>query len=265
MSNNLRYYQLLQQIEKNPLRKAVAPAFDIADDFRRDMEELGQNRKWSPEGRQDEAQKHLRRAIRDLRDLQKTALDEFRAKTAAMNASKKLATYDKPDSLDRWKLRDRSINMTFGQRSMRMTGPHRDEAFRDAVLEFAPWVSGFDEFNPDDLKLYEDAKQERDRALNGQLQDTIADREAAVKEVVDLVINVARGDIQSDSGLQSRDFEALARPIETRQNAPWLTSDRKQVIEIDRDGKASYHPASVDEARDGKVFNEAEFRASLTA
>ena len=56
MSTNLRNHQLLRQIEKNPLRPAVAPAFDIADDFKRDMEELGQNRKWSPEGRRDEAQ-----------------------------------------------------------------------------------------------------------------------------------------------------------------------------------------------------------------
>jgi len=38
MSNNLRYYQLLQQTEKNPLRKTVAPAFDVADEFKRDME-----------------------------------------------------------------------------------------------------------------------------------------------------------------------------------------------------------------------------------
>jgi hypothetical protein len=38
MATNLRYFQLLQQIENNPLRPMVAGAFDIADDFRRDME-----------------------------------------------------------------------------------------------------------------------------------------------------------------------------------------------------------------------------------
>ena len=40
MSTNLRYFQLLQQIEKNQLRPKVAAAFDIADDFRRDMERV---------------------------------------------------------------------------------------------------------------------------------------------------------------------------------------------------------------------------------
>ena len=46
---------------------------------------------------------------------------------------------------------------------------------------------------------------------------------------------------------------------------PWLTVDRKQVIEIGADGFAKYRPASADDVSNGRVYNEAEFRASLTA
>jgi hypothetical protein len=54
MSTNLKYYQLLSQIaENNPFKKTVAaPVFDIATDFKRDMEIVAANRNLSPEGRQ---------------------------------------------------------------------------------------------------------------------------------------------------------------------------------------------------------------------
>ena len=53
MSTNVKYFQLLQQIEKNPLRPKVAAAFDVADDFKRDMERVGADRRLSAEGRAD--------------------------------------------------------------------------------------------------------------------------------------------------------------------------------------------------------------------
>jgi hypothetical protein len=88
MNVNVKYYQLLQQIaETNPFKKTVAaPVFDIASDFKRDMEIVAANRNFSPEGRRNEAQKHLRRAIRDLRDIQKP-LDQYHAETNKMSAA----------------------------------------------------------------------------------------------------------------------------------------------------------------------------------
>ena len=139
MSNrNPRNHQLLSQIgENNPFKAAVARAFDIADDFTRDMETVGLNRKLSVEGKQEEAQRHLRRAIRDLRDLQKP-LDEFRSKTAAMDAAaKKLPAFDKTDivgAMNRREIRDASRAMTSGQRAAKLSGPTRSVAFIDAVL-----------------------------------------------------------------------------------------------------------------------------------
>jgi hypothetical protein len=63
--------------------------------------------------------------------------------------------------------------------------------------------------------------------------------------------------------LHPREFETLMKSLEVA--GPWLTVDRKQVIEIGTDGFAKYRPASADDVNNGRVYNEAEFRASLTA
>ncbi len=260
MSNNFRNIQLLQQIpESNPLKKGLAAAFDISDFFKRDVQAIGQDSRWSAQGRIDERNKNLTRALRDMRDL-KQPIVEFSKQTEMMRASKKRAAYDKTDvvgAMNRRELRDKSVLMNFGQRSMRMEGPHRDVAFRDAVLEFAPWVSGFDEFEPNELKLYEEAKQEQDRELNGPLQDTIAARESQAAEAM-MIFNVTRGDLQLHSEMEPRVFEAFAKPIESKANAPWIKkttrfdgTEQVTVFEPQPDGTVRNRPATPDEARDG--------------
>jgi hypothetical protein len=276
MTTNLRYFQLMQQTEKNPLRPSVARAFDLADDFKKDVESIYARdvngnelrRDLSPEGKRGEAQKHLRRALRDLRDLQKP-LDEYRAKPATMRAAAKRPAYDKTDLagvMNRREYRDRSVLMTSGQRAGKMTGPTRSLAFLDAVLEFEddPWMSGIDIFNPNELQIYEAAKQERLRDFHGPLIDQADERDATESEVRDLIVAVARGDIQNASGLEGREFEEVAKKIESRQGAVWLTSDRKQVVEIGTAG-ATYRPASADEARDGRVFTSEAYAADRVA
>ena len=170
MSNNFRNNDLLAKLERNPLRSAVAAAFDISDDFRRDMELLEANRKFSAEGKRDETQRLLRAAVREMRDLKKP-LEEFRNKTETMRAGIKAASYDKTDlvgAMNRRELRDASRAMTFGQRAALMSGPNRDPDFIDAVLEHEAWVSGIDVYNPNELQVYEAAKQERLRDLHGR-------------------------------------------------------------------------------------------------
>src|ERR1700681_2098031 len=63
MTTNLKYFQLLQQIEKNPLRPKVAAAVDIVTDFALDAEAVGLDRRLSPEGKRDKAQGSLRKAL----------------------------------------------------------------------------------------------------------------------------------------------------------------------------------------------------------
>jgi hypothetical protein len=268
MTTNLRYFQLLQQIEKNPLRPTVAGAFDIADDFRRDMERVGADRRLSAEGRRDAARDLLRKAVRDLRDIQKP-LNEHRAKTAEMAAAVKRPAYDKTDvvgALARRELRDASRAMTFGQRSAKLAGPTRSVAFVDALLEFAddPWMSGVDVFNPSELEIFEMAKQQRLRDFHGAVLDQIDERNNLEIEAA-MVPAVARVDIQNDSGLPSVDFEAIAVPIEKRAGAPWKMKDGTTICEV-VNGKAEYHQGSEDELRDAVDYpNEAAFLASRAA
>jgi hypothetical protein len=277
INRNPRNHQLLSQIpDSNPFKKTVVPrAFDLLGDYEKDRESIfgtdergvELRRDLSPEGKRGEAQKAIRRAIRDLRDLQKP-LQEFRAKTETMRAAVRRPDYDKTDivaALARRELRDRSRDLTFGQRAALMTGPDRDVNFIDAVLELEPWVSGIDKFNPNELQIYEAARQERTRDFHGQTLDQIAARESMETEAM-MVINVVRNDLATDSGLESREFEAFAKPIETRAGAPWLVNNRTQVCEVAPDGTASYRPASTDEIRDGKEYGGlASYLASRVA
>src|SRR2546429_4179059 len=96
MSKHLQNLQLMQQL-KTPLAKTLAPrAFDIGADFEKDMEALGLNRNWSPEGRRNEAQKLIRSALRDMLDLEKP-IEEYHSKTETMRAEAKRPAYDKAD------------------------------------------------------------------------------------------------------------------------------------------------------------------------
>jgi hypothetical protein len=275
MSTNLRYYQLLQQIERNPLRPMVAGAFDIADDFKRDVERVGADRRLSAEGRREATQDLLRKAVRDLRDLRKP-LEEYHSKTETMRAAVKRPAYDKSDlvaAMNRRELRDASRAMTSGQRAGHMTGPKRSIAFIDALLEFEddPWMAGVDVFNPNELEIFELAKHERLRDLHGPLMDTIAERDSTEIEA-GMIPAVARVDIQDASGLESKDFEAIAKKIESKVGALWLKrfiEDGREVIRVvdleNREGPVA-RIATPDEMRDGKFYKDhAEYQADRAA
>ena len=264
-----RYFQLLAQIEKNPLRPKVAGAFDVASDFAMDMQRIEADRRLSREGRRDAADGLVRKAIRDLRDVAKP-LNEHRAKTAEMSGKVKRPAYDRADlvgPLARRDLRDAARGMTSGQRAGHMAGPTRSVAFVDALLEFEadPWIAGIDVHNPNELQVFEEAKSQRLRDLFGALLDQVAEREKTEREVRDLILAVARVDIQGASGLESKEFEAIARPIETRAGAPWMMEDGKTICEV-VNGRAQYHLGSPDELRDAvKYPNEAAYLASRAA
>jgi hypothetical protein len=274
MSTNLKYFQLLQQIEKNPLRPKVAPAVDIVDDYRRDAEAVGLDRRLSPEGKKDKARGNLRKALRDLRDTRKTALDEHHDKTETMRAMVKRPAYDKSDvvgAMNRRELRDASRAMSFGQRAALMSGPTRDRDFVDAVLEQAAWVSGINIYDPGELALYEGAKAERLRDLHGPLLDRIDERDAVEREV-QMILDVARNDIAADSGLESREFEAEVKHVESGIGALWLKRDKNSAGEeviyvlIPEGGGFRGKIASPEEAQNGHFFaSHEEYQASRAA
>ena len=191
-----------------------------------------------------------------------------------MRAAVKMPAFDKTDVvgfLRRQELRAASRSLTPGQRAMHMTGKTRSADFIDAVLEQEAWVSGIDIYTQEgqDLKNYEEAKESRLRDLHGSLLDTIAQRDGIESEAL-IIPNVVRNDLAADSGLEPREFEAEAKAVESRQNAPWLRKEKdaagnERIIVIDVQNHRS-HVASEREILDGQFFKDhAEYLAARAA
>jgi hypothetical protein len=202
INRNPRNQSLLSQIsETNPFRETLAPrVFAIGNDFEKAVEDVGRDGRLSQQGKREKAQGHLHKARRDLLDLQKP-VDEYRAQTASLRSEIKTPSYDKTDivaAMTRRELRDRAALMSFGQRAALMSGPTRDTNFIDAVLEQAAWVSGFNVHNPNELELYEEARQSRLRDLNGPLMTALEAR-ASVESEIAMVIDIVRNDLESDA------------------------------------------------------------------
>jgi hypothetical protein len=215
-----RNLQLKAQVGKNnPFRKL---AFGLLDDISggsaKDLEALGQNRNWSPEGRKNEARNLTRKAERARHDRLKP-LAQYNAETEAMQAKVKLPDLDRTDEYAvrlHFRMLDLSYDMTPLERMGLMSGPGRDPDFIDAVSREKPWVSGLREKS--ELDVLAQAKEERLAELHGPLQDTIAARKSNSDEVM-MIANMVRGDLLSDSvdaGLTRAEFEAEAKAIESK-------------------------------------------------
>jgi hypothetical protein len=138
-----------------------------------------------------------------------------------------------------------------------------DPRIVESAMKLAPELSGSDEL-PHGI-----ADQIEERYFQQKFPKELAELEAdeAVVRAAEDAVGSAYNEMRQVLGLSDHErdrneFETLMKSIEV---GPWLTSDKKQVIEIGADGFAKYRPASADEVETGRVYNEAEFRASLTA
>jgi hypothetical protein len=68
MSNNFRNTDLLQKLERNPLKAQMARALDAAEIFAGDVENLSLNNDLSPRGRDNARRAKLRAVVRENRD-----------------------------------------------------------------------------------------------------------------------------------------------------------------------------------------------------
>jgi hypothetical protein len=201
MNRHPRNQSLLTQISQtNPFKEKVAARiFEIGTAFDRDVEAIGLDRRLSAEGKKEKAKAAVQEALRALDDVQKPITD-YRKQTESLRSGMKSPTYDKADivgAMNRRELRDRSAAMNFGQRTALMSGSTRDPNFVDAVLEQAAWVSGFNIHDPNEVALFEEARQSRLRDLNGELMTALEARDNTDSEVM-MIFNVVRNDIQSD-------------------------------------------------------------------
>jgi hypothetical protein len=202
MNRDARNRSLLSQVSQtNPFKETLAPrAFAIGQEFEKAVADVGQDGRLSAQGKREKARGYLEKALRELDDAQKPIAD-YRNQTKSLRSEMKSPTYDKSDisaAMLRRELRDRAASMNFGQRAALLSGPTRDTNFVDAVLEQAAWVSGFNIHNPNELELYEEAKQSRLRDLNGPLMDALEAR-AGVESEIAMVVYVVRNDLESDA------------------------------------------------------------------
>jgi hypothetical protein len=202
-----RNASLLSQISKtNPFLERAQAVFGIGNSYDRDLEAIAEDRRLSAEGKREKAKVRRQEALRALNDAQK-AVDDHRKQSESMRAGMKAPSYDKADNYAaglRRELRDASRAMTPGQRAAKLSGPTRSTAFIDALLEFEgdPWMSGVDVFNPNELEIFEAAKQSRLRELNGPLLDALEARASTEAEIL-MVLNIVRNDIAGDGNFQA--------------------------------------------------------------
>jgi hypothetical protein len=204
MNRNPRNQSLLAQLSAtNPFRETLAPrVFAIGNDFEKAVEAVGQDGRLSQQGKKEKARSHLEKALRELDDAQKPIAD-YRNQTASLRSEMKAPTYDKSDivgAMNRHKMLDRSVAMTAGQRAGLMTGKTRSVAFVDAIFEFAddPWMAGINIHDPGEREIFEAAREERLRDLNGPLMDALEAR-ASVESEIAMVIDIVRNDLESDA------------------------------------------------------------------
>jgi hypothetical protein len=276
MSNSgLRNSQLLQQVGAHPLKAALAKCFDIAENFQGDVEFLQLDKNLSAEGRQNAMQAKLRAAIRDLRDA-KAPIGELQAKVDSKRKAVAMPAFDQADVvgfLRRQELRAALRMANAGQRAMLL----EDENFADSLLEQPAALSGLQpqQIGTDknqgnqDFLLVEAVKKRR---LESLFAPQLAEIDAMEKTIAEanMIADLARVDLQSNSGMDSRVFAEFVKPVESKQNAPWLRKDKdwdgnERTIVIDVQNHRS-HVASEREILDGKFYRDhAEYLADRAA
>jgi hypothetical protein len=269
--NNFRNSQLLQQIGRHPLKSALAKALDIAETFAGDVEFLTLDKNLSAEGRGNARQAKLRAAIRDLRDA-RAPIGEMQKKLDAKRKAVAMPKFDPADVvgfLRRQELRAalRAAANT-GQRALLLQQPE----FADAMLEQPPALSGLHPVEgapSEDASIVDNAKEQRLGSLFGPQLAEISEMEKTIAEA-NMVADLARVDLQSSSGMEPRAFAEFVKPVESKQNAPWLRKDKdwdgnERIIVIDLQNHSG-RVATEREILDGRFYKDlAEYQADRAA
>jgi hypothetical protein len=169
--------------------------------------------------------------------------------------------------LRRQELRSVLRSMNADQRAMHLNDP----SFADAMLEAPPLVSGpflaedFKGTIPPEIQRDRDivatAKEKRLAGMFGPQLEEIAALEQTLAEARSIA-DIARVDLQSSSGMEWPAFNEFAKPVEAKQNAPWLKKFTEDGIEVIRVVDLANHGARIATEReilDGKYY--ADFSA----
>jgi hypothetical protein len=261
MNNNFRNTELLGKLERHPLKKALARALDVAETFQGDVEFLQLNRDLSPEGRQKALQSKLRAAVRDLRD-SRAPIDDLQKKLDVKRKAVAMPAFDPNDVvgfLRRQEIRTVLRGMDEGSRAVLLAS---NPEFIDSMLE-QPALSGA---VPN--QIIEAAKKERLAGLFGPQLAEIEELEKTVAEA-NMIADLARVDLKLHSGMDDRQFTEVVRPVENKENAPWLhryTEEGREVIRVIDVANHGARIATEREILDGKFYKDhAEYLADRSA
>jgi hypothetical protein len=263
-NNNFRNNNLLEKLERHPLKAALARALDASELFAGDVEHIKLDRRLSAEGRDDARRSKLRGALRDNRDA-RAPLREMQAKLEAKRKAVAMPPFDPADILGflrRQELRQTLRSLDAGQRAVLLAG---NPAFADAMLETDPLVSGL---LPAEAFIVETAKEQRLGSLFGSQLAEIDELEKTIADA-SMIFDLALVDLKASSEMDDRTFTEFSTPIMNRQGAPWLrryTEDGKEVIRVIDLQNHSARIATEREVLDGKFYKDhAEYLADRAA
>ena len=129
--NNFRNTELLQKLERNPLKAQMARALDVAEIFAGDVEYLSLDKNLSPQGRDNARRAKLRAAVRDNRDA-RGPVNDLKAKLEAKRAAVQRPPLDRTIVAvdDRRELRTILRGMDSGARALLFIRCGRRSGFR---------------------------------------------------------------------------------------------------------------------------------------
>jgi hypothetical protein len=267
MNTNFRNAELLQKLERHPLKKALARALDASELFAGDIEHIKLDRRLSAEGRDDARRSKLRGALRDNRDA-RAPLAQMQATLEVKRAAVKRPPLDRSDKVavdDRRQLRTILRGMDRGARALLLSGAGADPDFVDAMLEAKPIVSGL---MPEEQFLVDAAREERLAGLYGPQLAEISELETTIAEA-NGIFDLALVDLKLHSEMDDRAFTEFTAPIMNRKNAPWLVKNGDAIIRVRPEMKGTpqlNQPATLEEIADGKYYkSETEYLADRAA
>jgi hypothetical protein len=255
LNRDLRNTELLQKLERHPLKASLARALDASELFAFDVEHITLDRRLSAEGRDDARRAKLRAAVRDNRD-SRSALKELQAALEVKRAAVKRPPLDRSDKVavdDRRELRTILRGMDPGQRALLLSGAGADPDFQDAMLEAKPIVSGL---MPGEQFLVDAAREQRLAGLYGPQQAEISELETTVAEASS-IFDLALVDLKLHSEMDDRTFAEFTAPIMNRKNAPWLIKNGDAIVRVRPELKGTpqlNQPATADEIADGVYY-----------
>jgi hypothetical protein len=263
---NSRNAKLIEdRYQNHPLLGELKAVLQASESFATRAAAIKADAHLSVAGRNSKTEKLVRSTLRDLRDLTQ-AVDQRRAALADVLAKIKPTSFDPTNvssALLRQEMRAAVKAMSLAERAAILMGDQADAAFVDAVLEAPGLLSGVD------ANLYELVREQRLETLFSAESFEAQSLSTEIEEA-DAIVQIAKQDVATASGLQPYEFAALEKEIESRRDSPWLRKERNMngedvTVVVPVNGGPA-RPATEAEIKDGQYFaNLSEYRASRAA